>query len=189
LADVGNWPTGGDSQVVPERSGYKGTAATGTTRAARSPGVYAGPIPPASAPPVRRLGPIADDLVSRSVALIVAGGAAAGLAARAVTATIPIVLVSGSDPASLGLAPSLGPGGNMTGGAFTASGLMGKRLYMLRELVPQATTAGYLAEDGRAYNSDSPLLRKIEELEREILTVAGALGGKLSWRRSAATAT
>jgi len=120
---------------------------------------------------------LAADLVSRPVALIVAGGAAAGLAAKAATSTIPIVLMSGSDPAKLDLVDSLSrPGGNVTGVTFAAAGLMSKRLDLLRELIPRATTIGYLAEDRHVYASDSPLLRAIEELRSEALATAGALG-------------
>jgi putative ABC transport system substrate-binding protein len=119
----------------------------------------------------------AADLVRRPVALIVAGGAAAGLAARTATATIPIVLVSGADQARLGLAASPSrPGGNVRGVTFISAGLMAKKLDLMRELVPQATTIGYLAEDGRAYASDSPLLRAIREDKSEILAAAGPLG-------------
>ncbi len=124
-----------------------------------------------------QLAMLAADLVRRPVALIVAGGAAAGLAAKAATATIPIVLVSGSDVVRLGLAASPSrPGGNVTGVTFTSAGLMSKKLDLLRELVPLATTIGYLAEDGRAYASDSPLLPAIGKRKSEILAAAGASG-------------
>src|SRR5260221_624353 len=113
----------------------------------------------------------------RLVALRVAGGAAAGFAAKAASATIPIVLVSGSDVVRLGLAASPSrPGGNVTGVTFTSAGLMSKKLDLLRELVPLATTIGYLAEDGRAYASDSPLLPAIGKRKSEILAAAGASG-------------
>jgi putative ABC transport system substrate-binding protein len=118
---------------------------------------------------------LAADLVRRSPAVIVAGGAAAAMAAKAATTTIPIVLVSGYDPARLGLAASMGhPGGNVTGVAFTTAGLMSKKLGYLRELVPAAATIGYLAEDGRAYASGSPISRAIAELKSEMLAAAGA---------------
>jgi ABC transporter substrate binding protein len=82
------------------------------------------------------------------------------MAAKAATATIPIVLVSGDDPARLGLVPSLSrPGGNMTGVTFTTAGLMSKKLSFLRQLVPEATIIGYLAEDGRTYAAGSPISR------------------------------
>jgi len=120
---------------------------------------------------------LAADLVHRPVTLIAAGGAAAGLAARAATNTIPIVLVSGIDPAGLGLAASpSNPGSNVTGVTFTTAGLMSKKLDLMRELVPRATTVGYLAEDGSAYASGAPLRRAIAERRREMLAAASASG-------------
>jgi putative ABC transport system substrate-binding protein len=124
-----------------------------------------------------RLTMLAADLVRRPLAGIVAGGAAAALAARTASAKIPIVLVSGFDPAGLGLTASLDrPGGNVTGVTFPTAGLMSKRLGFLRELVPRTTTIGYLAEDGRAYASDAALLRAIEERRTEVHAAADALG-------------
>lgn len=127
-----------------------------------------------------RLAMLAADLVRRPVALIVAGGAAAALAARAATATIPIVAVSGFDLARLGLAAREDrPGGNVTGATFITAGLMSKRLGLLGELVPGATTIGYLAEDGRIYASDAALPDAIEERRREIRSAAAALGWQI----------
>jgi putative tryptophan/tyrosine transport system substrate-binding protein len=124
-----------------------------------------------------RLAMLAADLVRRPVALIVAGGAVAALAARAATATIPIVVVSGIDPVSLGLAASLDrPAGNVTGVTFITAGLMSRRLGFLRELVPRTGIIGYLAPDGRAHASDAALLRTIEERMSEIRTAAQAPG-------------
>jgi putative ABC transport system substrate-binding protein len=127
-----------------------------------------------------RLATLAADLVRRPAALIVAGGGAAALAARAATATIPIVAVSGFDLARLGLAAREDrPGGNVTGVTFITAGLMSKRLGLLRELVPGTTTIGYLAEDGRAYASDAALPDAIEERRREIRSAAEALGWQI----------
>jgi putative tryptophan/tyrosine transport system substrate-binding protein len=126
-----------------------------------------------------RLAMLAADLVRRPVALIVAGGGTAALAARAATATIPIVVISGFDPARLGLVASLDhPGGNVTGVTFITAGLMNKRLGFLRELVPRTAIIGYLAPEGRAYDSDPALSRAIEERKSEIRTAADAPG----WR-------
>jgi putative ABC transport system substrate-binding protein len=77
----------------------------------------------------------------------------------------------------LGLvASSSRAGGNVTGVTFSTAGLMSRKLDLLRELVPRATTIGYLSEDARTYASDSPLLRAIGERKSEILTAALALG-------------
>jgi putative ABC transport system substrate-binding protein len=123
-----------------------------------------------------QLDALAADLARRPLAVIVAGGAAAALAAKAATSTIPIVLVSGSDPVKLGLAESLSrPGGNVTGVTFTTAGLMARKLGILRELVPGATTVGYLGEAGQAYASGLPISHAIEELKSETLAAAGTL--------------
>jgi putative tryptophan/tyrosine transport system substrate-binding protein len=123
-----------------------------------------------------QLDALAAELARRPLAVIVAGGAAAVLSAKAATSTIPIVLVSGSDPVKLGFAASLSrPGGNVTGVAFTTAGIMAKKLGILRELVPGATRIGYLGEAGQAYASGSPISRAIEELKIEMLAAAGAL--------------
>jgi putative tryptophan/tyrosine transport system substrate-binding protein len=85
-----------------------------------------------------RLRPLADDLVSRKVAVIAAtGGLVTGQAAKAATTTIPVLFIAGFDPVQEGLTSSINrPGGNATGvGVYTAE-LGRKRLELLRELLP-----------------------------------------------------
>jgi putative ABC transport system substrate-binding protein len=93
-----------------------------------------------------RLPGLAADLARRRVRVIVVGGAVnATLAAKAATATIPIVFTMGSDPVQMGLVPSLSrPGGNVTGVTQISRELMAKRLEMLRELIPAGSAIGLL---------------------------------------------
>ncbi len=115
-----------------------------------------------------RLPGFAADLVRRQVAVIMAtGGSAPAIAAKAATATIPIVFTGGSDPVRLGLVASLGrPGGNATGVVNISSALTTKRLQLLRELVPTATMIAVL------FNPASPdaetQVSQIQEAARTI---------------------
>jgi putative ABC transport system substrate-binding protein len=105
-----------------------------------------------------RLPGLAADLVAQRVTVIfAAGGPDPGRAAKAATSTIPIAFYSATDPVNAGLVPSLNrPGGNVTGVSIMGSVLEGKRLELLHELVPKASTIAILIDPNYpAANSQS----------------------------------
>jgi putative ABC transport system substrate-binding protein len=116
-----------------------------------------------------RLPAMAVELVRREVALIVAaGGTAPALAAKAATATIPIVFSVSDDPVALGLVVSFArPGGNATGFNFPLAELAAKELGLLHELVPAARRIGLLVNPN---NSPSAAVTK------DVTAAASALG-------------
>jgi putative ABC transport system substrate-binding protein len=92
-----------------------------------------------------RLPAFAADLVRRRVAVIVAPGIVAALAAKAATTTIPIVFYTGTDPVGSGLVAAINrPGGNLTGSTILSGELTPKRLQLLHELIPDAVLFGVL---------------------------------------------
>jgi putative tryptophan/tyrosine transport system substrate-binding protein len=115
-----------------------------------------------------RLPALAADLARRPVAVLVSVGAEpSALAAKAATATIPIVSVFAADPVASGLVASLNrPGGNVTGISNLNATLEAKRLGLLHELVPQAATIGILLNPN--FPSAASQLRDIQEAARTI---------------------
>ena len=118
-----------------------------------------------------RLPALAADLVGRNVVAIAAlSGTPAGLAAKAATATIPIVFAIGGDPVAHGLVAVLSrPSSNVTGVTFFTAQLGTKRLELLHELVPKAATLAVLVNQK---NPPSALERT------RVQTAAEAIGGR-----------
>src|SRR5947199_4290090 len=113
---------------------------------------------------------MAVELVRRQVAVIVANGVAVP-AAKAATATIPIVFTTGFDPVRTGLVASLSrPGGNVTGVVFTNTDLAAKQLGLLHELVPKAAIIAVLGD---------PNQPELELELREIEAAARAIGRQI----------
>jgi putative tryptophan/tyrosine transport system substrate-binding protein len=96
-----------------------------------------------------RLPALAEELVRLKVEIIVADQTLVARAARKVTSTIPIVFLTGSDPVQSGLAASLArPGGNVTGLTNQAGELRGKRLELMKEVVPKVSRFALLEGTG-----------------------------------------
>jgi putative ABC transport system substrate-binding protein len=125
-----------------------------------------------------RLPAMAADLVDRKVTVIAANGAAA-VAAKAATASIPIIFTSGDDPVRLGLVASLNrPGGNLTGVVSLDTELLPKRLQLLHELIPAATVIAALLNPANA--------ARYENLTSELNAAAAAMGLQIKILRARA---
>jgi putative ABC transport system substrate-binding protein len=117
-----------------------------------------------------RLSALVNDFVRRPVAVMV-GNSIAALAAKAATATVPIVFAFGGDPVRDGLVTSLNrPGSNVTGVVFISGVLGAKRLELLHQLVPKATTIGMLV---------NPNTAETEEERSDVKAAAQRLGLQL----------
>ena len=118
-----------------------------------------------------RLPALAADLVRRQVAVLVAVGNAAAVAAKGVTAKIPIVFEVGIDPVQFGLVAGLArPEGNLTGVTFLGGELTTKQLEVLHEAVPKAAVIGLI---------ENPTNPNAEFVRRNVQVAADALGRKL----------
>ena len=109
-----------------------------------------------------RLPGLAAELVGLRVDVIVTGGSEAARAAKQATATVPIVMATGSDPVKFGIVESLArPGGNVTGVSSISGELMAKRIELLRELLPKIARVAILWDE-------TPSARiTVQELEAE----------------------
>jgi putative tryptophan/tyrosine transport system substrate-binding protein len=122
-----------------------------------------------------RIPDLVADLVRRRVAVIAAPGSGGftALAAKAATATIPIVFTAAGDPVEQGLVASFNrPGGNLTGFAFMTAEIVPKRLGLLHELLPRATRFAMLA----APAAISPVT---DIYVKNLNSAAAAIGGEL----------
>jgi putative ABC transport system substrate-binding protein len=117
---------------------------------------------------IERLPELAAELVRRKVAVIVTGVPPGAFAAKAATATIPIVFLVGKDPVDLGLVASIArPGGNLTGVNFLTTELAAKRLELLRELVPALSRIAVLVNPADLANTD-PILSDVDAAARAL---------------------
>jgi putative tryptophan/tyrosine transport system substrate-binding protein len=129
---------------------------------------------------LERLPAMAADLVSRQVAVILADTRST-LIAKAATSTIPIVFTSGGDPVKLGFVTSLNrPGANITGASFLVAQVAGKRLELLRELIPTATMINYLVNPdspiGQPEIADAEAAAQTHGLKLQVVNVVNARG-------------
>jgi putative ABC transport system substrate-binding protein len=117
-----------------------------------------------------RLPVLVAELLHRQAAVVV-GNNLSALAAKAATTTVPIIFVTGSDPVTDGLVASLNrPRGNVTGISFVSGVLGPKRLELLRQLVPKATTIAVLV---------SPNTLETAAERRDLQNAAKAIGQQL----------
>jgi putative ABC transport system substrate-binding protein len=134
-----------------------------------------------------RLPELAAELVRLNVDVIVAERGQATRAAQAASATVPVVMVASSDPVGTGIVTELArPGGNVTGVTLASPEISGKRLELLKELVPRATRVAVVFNDG-----DPGKLRELGRLRQAArglnlvleptpLNEVGALAGTLA---------
>jgi len=110
-----------------------------------------------------RLSALATELVRLRCDVIVTAVTQASLAARAATATIPIVMIGVADPVAAGLVASLGrPGGNVTGTSAVSNQVVGKQLELLREVLPDTSRLAVL------WNPANPVFQALQLREAQI---------------------
>ena len=120
-----------------------------------------------------RLNQLAAELVRLKVEVIVTGGSPATLSAKEATVTVPIVMAGDADPVGSGVVASLArPGGNITGLSTLATEISGKRLELLKEILPRLSRVAVFGTS--TYPGNAQALREME-------VAAGAFGVKLQY--------
>jgi putative tryptophan/tyrosine transport system substrate-binding protein len=120
-----------------------------------------------------RLNQLTAELVRLNVDVIVTGGSPATLSAKEATVTIPIVMASDADPVGSGVVASLArPGGNITGLSTLATEISGKRLELLKEIVPRLSRVAVFGTS--TYPGNAQALKEME-------LATGAFGVKLQY--------
>jgi putative ABC transport system substrate-binding protein len=138
---------------------------------------------------VDRLPALAEDLVRLKVDIILARSTPVVQAAKNATTTIPIVMLGAADPVGSGFVASLArPGGNITGNSNINPELVGKRIELLREIIPKLSRVGFLAHggdpahklfvkeaqeaaEGLKIQIRSTVIDKVEEIETALSTI------------------
>jgi ABC-type uncharacterized transport system substrate-binding protein len=128
---------------------------------------------------VEQLPSIAADLVRRNVNVLVASGTPAVLPARNATNVIPVIIVAAIDPIETGVVASLArPGGNVTGLTAVFADLTGKRLELLKEMLPTLTRVVLVSRPANPghnqYVQQTQLAARMLGIELEVLSVGGA---------------
>ncbi len=104
----------------------------------------------------QRFSTLVAELVAAKVDLIVTAGTPAALAVKKATTTVPLIMVAVGDPVGTGLVPSLArPGGNLTGLSSIAPDLEGKRLQLLREIVPALSSVAMFVNSVNPFHVSS----------------------------------
>jgi putative ABC transport system substrate-binding protein len=128
---------------------------------------------------VAELPGLAADLVRSQVDVLIASGTPAVIPARNATATIPVVFVAAIDPVATGVVASLArPGGNVTGLTAVFSDLTGKRLELLKEMLPSLTRVALLSRPSNPghfqYVQQTQMAARILRIEMEVMAANSA---------------
>jgi putative ABC transport system substrate-binding protein len=126
---------------------------------------------------LERLPKLAAELMQMKVDMLVTRSTSVAVAAKQVTSTMPIVMISVGDPVGAGLIESLArPGGNVTGLTNFAPELIAKRLELLKEVVPRATRVGVLTPEGQTPG--------VQRQRKDLEAAAASLNVKLQYLES-----